>query len=565
MDERRLVSDVQFKIANWIAQYYQAPLGYCLKTVLPQFLLKKSYPISANADFDIKAGQTLPAPLFVATKAKSSIENIKNLIRQTLKEKNQVLILVPETSIIGFYYEELAKHYEAASIHSGMAQKVLSEKWGRIVSGETDIIIGTRQALFIPFHKLGLIVVDDPSNDAYKSDMTPKYNAVDLSRKISRINNCKIVYLSSLPLVADYWGIKNKNLEFFDASNQKRPSVVSVDMVKEIRSGNFSQFSRDLQKAIESAAINRKKVLIFSPRKGYSGILICENCGFFPKCRDCSVALRLHKVPEPIMTCHRCLKSDKVINACPNCHSSKLKPVGTAGTQKIKEEVERYLESKKYAAPVILVDNDFVETENQEKEVIDQINQSEFAVIVATHKILPLRYSQKFDMVALLNADSMLNWPDFQSDEKFLYHFEKLLDFDPEEVIIQSYNTDNTALMSAVAGDRKPFFENDLAARELFYYPPFSRIAKLTFKHKDEEKASYAARVLSEKLKMAIIKMQFQDLVKIAGPYPALVGREKGFYIYNLVLKIPVKMRPEEILKFVPPYWSVDLDPRQVV
>ncbi len=571
IEEKALITKGQFEIARWMSRHYYAPLGHCLKTVLPPFFLKKNYELPALPDgrrvtnHELK-NQDIPKPLILLTRAKETLKNIKPHIKEGLKNGGQVLIVVPEINLIKFYYEILAGDHEVSVIHSRMPIRKLFKSWQEISSGNADVIIGTRQSLFVPFKELRLIIVDDPCHEAYKSDMTPKYNTPDLAAKIAEMRSAKLISTIIIPSVNDHHSnISNQNGGIVDKIGPSRPPINVVDMIKELKSSNFSIFSRDLKNSVTSAVAGGKKVLIFSPRKGYSGVLACGNCGFSLKCPDCSVPMKVHKSPEAVMVCHRCYRTEKIPTFCPNCNSSELKPFGIAGSEKVAEELGRYLNAQNLSAPIFIFDADSADNAEKEEGILKQIKDAGPAIVVATHKIFTRRYFDSFDMVGVLNVDAMASIPDFRADERLLYQLEKLLDFEPGEMIVQSYAAESPVMSAISVHEYKEFYDGELLGREMFYYPPFSRIAKLTFKHKDRDKASYAARLLSEKMKMVIAKNQMENSVKLVGPSPAFVDREKGFYIYNLILKMPIDIEVEDILKYVPPYWSVDIDPVRTI
>lgn len=563
ISESPLVSDIQFKLALWLSKNYFAPLGLSLKTVLPSFFLKKNMDFKSRIDEpEIRAGQDTVKPEILLSRGKDIIRNIDSRIKKTLKAKKQVLLIVPEISTAKYLYDYFAGYYETAIIHSKVTPKQLYLSWNKINSGEAEIIIGTRQALFAPFSGLGLIIVEDWASDIYKSDMSPKYHARDLALRVAGIYSSEIMLIGQIPDISSYVLVKNGAYSLNDKREGSRAEIKLENMLEEIKSGNFSIFSRNLKSNLEKGLKENKKILLFSTRKGFSGYLICENCGFHFNCPNCSIPFKVYKSPEKLLVCHRCSASGKIPESCPNCHSSKLKSAGFAGSEKIKDEVERILNYNGLKRDIVLLDAD---SNSSSVENSKSIEDGDASIYIATQSIFNRRFNLGFDLIGIPSLDSLTSIPDFRAEENLFLQFEKLLDFGPKTIIAQSYDPDTKILEMLKAGDYRGFYERELPARNLFGYPPFARLIKLSFRSPDRNKAGYEARILSEKLKMAIIQRKLGDKIKLAGPSPAFVEKEKNLYINNIVIKIAIEHRPDEILRFVPSNWMIDVDPKSIL
>ncbi len=566
ISETPQISNDQFKIALWLSRYYYAPLGYCLKTVLPSFFLKKGYEMNPNKEQ--KTETVIRKPIFLLSNAKETLDNILPFIKKTVEELGQVALIIPDTSALQYFYENLSLNYEVIKIHSGLNNKKLYESWKKIKSGQADIILGTRQALFAPFKNLRILIVDDVLHEFYKSDMTPKYNTPDLARAVANLNSARIIFVSSISGVENYYRLKNKEYELLDETKPRFPIKI-VNMVGEVKNGNFSLFSKEFKDQILSA-INpgnqNKKILLFSPRRGHSGVLVCQNCGYAVKCKECGIAFRVHKTTDLILVCHHCSRTLKMPENCPNCNRFKLKTQGPAGTQKIYEEVQRLVEySGAEKVPILVLDTDVIKNETEEEEIIKEIKSPRTSIIISTQMIFSHRYNTKFDLIGVLNADSLISAPDFRTEERLFYQIEKLLDFQPKNMVLQTYNPENRAILTASEGNYKDFYDKELETRKVFSYPPYSRLIKLTFRYKYKDKASYEARILSGKLKMAIAQMKLDQKVKLIDSHPSFVEKERGLFAYNIVLKVlPELENTKDILKYVPSNWLIDVDPRSI-
>ncbi len=599
IDKNPRINEIQFKIALWLAKNYFAPLGLCLKTVLPPFFLKSEVRIKKQEAriFTQKKSNVIRDSKFMLrasvllSRAKDIIKNIEPEIKKIINKKGQVSIIVPEISTAQYFYDYFARlakaygpastrlgeaggaragYYETSLIHGKIGLKKYYKEWQKISSGESEIIIGTRQALFLPFVNLGLIILEDPANEAYKSDMSPKYGTDDLARKTAEIYSCPLIFVSQIPDIKNYYLIKTNSRDFFNRTATitklpTKPIMQTMDMVQEIRNGNFGILSRNLADKIFDYAGAKKKILLFSSRKGYGGALVCENCSFIFKCSQCSVPMKIYKTPDLFLTCHRCSATQKIPQDCPNCRSYKLKITGFPGSQKLNEQVNRLLGNISGKTDIFTFDSSFVKTAKTEKEIIKKMEESESLVCIATQLIFSHRYNLKFDLIGIPSLDSLTVSPDFKSEEELFHQFEKILDFEPEELIIQSYNLNNQIIAWLKDGDYKNFYEKELQTRKTFWYPPFARLIKLSFRHSNFQKAGYEARIVAEKLKMAVLQRKLDQTIKLLGPSPAFVERERGLYVYNIILKILPEQKPEEILRFVPSNWNIDVDPRSIL
>ena len=417
------ISSNQFQIALWISKRYYAPLGYCLKTVLPSFFLKKGYDTKVE-NFKLKIENSIRKPLFLLSRAEEVVANILPFIKKTIEGQSQVALIVPDTTTIEHFYGILAKDYDVVKISHVLSNKKLYDAWKKISSGQTGIILGTRQALFMPFKNLKLIIVDDILHEFYKSDMTPKYNTPDLARAIANFKDARIMFVSNVSGVENYYRLKNKEYEFLEEA-PPRSAVKITDMVEEIKNGNFSLFSREFKDLFLSAlnpSNQNKKILIFSPRRGHSGVLVCQNCGYAVKCKECGTAFRVHKATDLMLICHHCSRSLKMPANCPNCSNLKLKPTGPAGTQKIYDEVQKLITFNSLdKIPVQILDTDVVKNETEEEDIISELQNPRTSILIATQMVFSHRYDIKFDLIGILNADSLISAPDFRTEERLFY------------------------------------------------------------------------------------------------------------------------------------------------
>ena len=569
--ENPQVSDYQLKLAVWISKYYYAPLGYTLKTILPPFAFKKKYPLTTSQVVNPTTSQVVNPRLWVY-KTNGLAEHLAPLIKETINESKQVLIMVPEKTIINYFVANLPEKFKTSVVFSGLSNEKLYEAWSKSLSGEINIIVGTRQALNMRFKDLGLIIVDDPLHEFYKSDMMPRYNAVTLAYKVAELNNSELILTSVIPGIENHHKARNGIYELKTVEPRPKVDIEIIDMAQEVKNGNWSPISKKLNEELLARLTGGKRVLIFSPRRGYAGILICDNCGSAVKCPQCEVAMRTHRSVEIMLVCHHCGISKPMPVNCSACGNHNLKTVGPAGTQKIYDATRAGLAMANIKTTVLALDTDIVKNETEEEDIISEILKSKSAVLIATQMVFSHRFYLNFDLIAVINADALTNMPDFKSEENLFYQTEKLINFlparadEPPKLLIQTYNPENKLIEKAVAGDYIDFYDNELKLRQALNYPPFFKIIKLTFRHTNRDKASYAARITTEKLKMAVARAGLKETIKIIEAAPAYMEKERGLYVYNIFLKVREGYQNiNELLKYAGPGWIIDIEPRSLL
>ena len=556
ISEESKVSEIQFKILLWLTRHYYTPLGLSLKTVLPSFLLNKKYKVE-----NIEVAEKEIRPDLMIMPAKDTIQKIVSIIRDA---EDQVLVILPDKAVLDYFYKELSSKFETVIVHSSQGIKEKFKTWQKVQSG-VKLTLGTRQALLFPFKNLSHVIVEDSLNEMYKSDMTPKYNATDMAEKVAQLYGAKITFTTPLTGVSNYYKTQNHIYSLHRNKSPGLPEIKLINTINELRADNFRLLSRELQEEIIKALDKNKKVLIFSPRKGYSGLLLCQNCGSSVKCPNCSVPMRVHKSIELLLVCHRCSFTQQFPQLCLNCNSYKLKTAGPSGSQKIYDEIRGFLSENNHKAPLLVLDTDVVKNDIEAEEIIKDINKPGPAVLIATQMVFSHRYDLKFSLVGIINADALSTTPDFNTEEKFLYQIHKILDFEPNKLILQSYSDDGI-YKNIYSTDHTDFYESELETRKLFNYPPFCRLVKLSTRHIDQKKASTAARVLVEKLRMAVAHEKLNDKVNVLDASPAFVEREKGYYVYNVILKVSPELASlKDALKYVPAGWSTELDPKTIL
>ena len=572
LSEKPAIAEWQFKIALWLAQRYVAPLGLCMKAVLPPFFLKSRYPIEQAEVFSTKSTNLIPS--WIITRAKDSAQQIKSLLK---KDKlGQTLIIIPDRSYIPYFESELAEK-KPLIMTSAMGIKDYYKIWKNISLQNNQLIIGTRQTLFLPFGNLKRIIIIDPLHEFYKSDMSPKYWTPELAEMIANNHGASLTLLSPLLGVDAYQKSLQHKIEVHDFMKAWPAKISVVDLAYEFKQGYIvGALTPDARDIIRATLKNKParggsgKVLIVSARRGYNGIILCQHCGYSFKCPSCDLPMRVHQGVTLSLLCHHCNHTQPYPYSCPNCHSSQIKATGPAGSQKIFEELQKMITfgqltpteaSGLNKIPILLMDSDVTQNQTEEDEIINEVKKDGPQILIATQKIFSYGYELKFDTIIIPQLDALIVGSDFQTTEHLWYHLEKLADFEPSQIVAQTFNQ-KELLPELARHDYTRLYDLELSARKAFWYPPFCRIAKLTYTHADHRKVITAARGAVEKLKLAVIHIKAQDKIKITDTSSLFLKKEKGRFTYTIILKIPNNFPPRDLLRYVPTQWLIDIDPR---
>ncbi|HZZ99413.1 MAG TPA: hypothetical protein VFK07_01755 [Candidatus Paceibacterota bacterium] len=553
------VSEYQFKIALWLANEYVSPLGLSLRHVLPPFFGKKKYP-TPRVEYKVPEKETEKARAILA-RAKESFKVLKPHL--PTKNDGQTLIVVPEMSYIPFFSKQFPN---CQAIHSGISNQISYDAWKKASEDKSTVIVGTRQALTLPFVNLKTLIVVDPLDEFYKSDMSPKYKAPELAKMVAELYGAKFITVSDILGVDDYQKGKEDKIEI---ENHLKPwpfELDVIDLVAEQKRGYVGIFSDDVKRDLNDALKNNKKVLIYAARRGHSGILVCQRCGYANQCPDCERPMRIHQGAEMMLMCHHDGATAAYPSSCKNCHSSQLKPIGPAGSQKIFEEIQKMFELGQLPRTTTLIlDADVTQNQTEEDEVMETARKPGPVVLIATQKVFSYIFDNSFDYIVVPQLTALSPTADFQTNERLWYQLEKLADFEPELMSIQTYQSD-VQIKAASEQNYSQLYDEDLKAREMFAYPPFSKIIKLTFSHPNLSRVRQETRLAISKFKMAVLHLGLKDQVIISESSPLFLKKEKGAYVYALVIKAkPNAERLREFLRFAPSHWLIDIDPRSIL
>jgi len=524
-----ILNQHQLNIALWLSAKYFAPLGLCVKAILPPFWSKKTNKYDS---FAVRGRR-------VHRKKEPYLEVFLH---------SQKLILIPEKIMAEYFLEKHSKE-NPVFLSGSTSSKEYFDIWQKVQSGEIKTIVGTRVALFLPFLNLKEIVVEDESNIAYHSDYTPKYDTGILARRVAKEYEAKIIINDSLPKVETYFEFGEKTLP-----KKAKTDTSFANMVSEIKDGNFSALSTELKEQIRSAVEKKNKVIIFVPRKGYAPYLLCQNCGYIHRCPKCEHVLVVHK-KETGLRCHHCQNIQPILNVCPNCNKSVLEYKGL-GIEKAEEKLIKFFKDRNITPPKILVLSGDTPPK-EEENIINQFKDSTPVILLATQKILSYQRLLKANLVGILNLESLLNFVDFRTEEEALRTV-FILSQMAEKTIIQGYDSEAKVVKTILSQDFKSFYEEELEARKDFNYPPFSEFIKLTFRHRDQRQSEREAKVMKERLSQEVRVKNYEKELEIIGPNTGL--KEKGLCTQEIVIKNKLEIKKRnELLRLINNKWTVEI------
>lgn len=447
------------------------------------------------------------------------------------------LLLVPEIAltpaVAGQFHQRFGDR--VAILHSAFGERERAEQWRRIRSGEADVVIGTRSAVFAPVRNLGLIVVDEEHDSSYKQEETPRYNGRDVALvRAQRLNAC-VVLGSATPSLESRYNAERGRYRLLELPEriEKRPlaSVELIDMRQEfLETRRQATFSRRLLEAIGARLAAGEQIMLLINRRGFSAFAACRACGERIECRDCAVTLTYHR-RDRRMLCHYCGYAEPVPERCPRCDSEHLYFLGL-GSERIEEEMRRHFP----AARVARMDRDTVTSKRHYESILYEFRAHAYDVLVGTQMIAKGHDIPNVTLVGVVSADVGLGLPDFRAAERTFQLLAQAAGRAgrgdrPGEVLIQTINPDHYAIRFAAAQDYEGFYRKELEFRRAMRYPPFSALANVLVRCPDQARAWKMAAELAARLNPA------PPEIKVLGPAEAPVPRLKREFRYQTLIK----------------------------
>ncbi|HTU35251.1 MAG TPA: primosomal protein N' [Candidatus Acidoferrum sp.] len=459
-------------------------------------------------------------------------------IEATLSRGKTAIVLVPEIALTLWVGRLVRARFGAnvAILHSGLPDVERAREWWRVRNGDARVVVGTRSAVFAPLEHLGLIIVDEEQESAYKQEETPRYHGRDVAVYRARLEGAVALLGSATPSMETYHnarGGKYKLIELTQrVANRSLAEVRMIDLREEFRrSGKAAPFSEPLRAAIALRLEEKTQAMILINRRGYSWSLLCRSCGAFVQCQNCSIALTYHKKRQRLI-CHYCGFSTHPPKECPKCHSEYLYFVGDGA-----ERVEEYLRDQFPHARVARLDRDTVRTKREYQQVLGAFAKGEIDVLVGTQMVAKGHDFQRVTLVGVVAADLALGRPDFRAAERTFQLLTQVAGRAGRgelsgEVLVETYYPEHYAIQYARQQDYASFYEKEAQFRQMLHYPPFAALASVLIRDRKIENAIKWSRALASYFE----KLEGSG-VKILGPAAAPLARLRQEYRFQFILK----------------------------
>lgn len=463
-----------------------------------------------------------------------------NLIKQALDSGSQVLYLLPEIAVTTQIVQRLKKIFgdTVGVYHSRFSDNERVEVWNGILNGRYKFIIGVRSSIMLPFDNLGLIIVDEEHDPSYKQqEPAPRYNARDVAMVMGQMHYSKVLLGSATPSIETFYqaqqgkyGYVILDKRFGDA---QLPTVELADMSQERKQKtNKGEFSGLLLKKIDETLAKKQQVIIFQNRRGYSPMVSCEDCGWIPKCINCSVSLTYHQYKHALI-CHYCGYRQPLPQSCPTCTSTRIKTMGY-GTEKLEEELNLHFPD----ARIQRMDLDTTRSKSGYESIIDQFEKEETNILVGTQMVTKGLDFNHVNLVGIFNADRMMHFPDFRSYERAYQLITQVSGRagrrdKPGSVVIQTSNPQHPLLNTIVNRAHDEFYEAQLQDRFRHDYPPFTRLIELTIKHTDKKTCRITADAVATSMRNKL------SGAKVFGPGEPMISKIRNQFLLSILIKIP--------------------------
>lgn len=466
-------------------------------------------------------------------------EIYSHLINDALNHGDQVLFLVPEISLTTQLTTRLRRIFGAKLLvyHSKFSDNERVDIWRRLLaSHEPMVVLGVRSSIFLPFARLGLIVVDEEHEASYKQyDPAPRYNARDAAIMLAHMHGAKVLLGSATPAIETYYKAKSGKYGLVELltrfADVTLPEVNVVDMRQQRRQKRNNGIFSDIMISGLGEEIGRKKqAIIFQNRRGYSPMLICHECGWTPKCVNCDVSLVYHKHINELR-CHYCGYSITKPAVCPACGSNAITTYGY-GTERVAADITELLPGAK----VTRMDLDTTRNKDSYEEIIGRFAERKTDILVGTQMVSKGLDFRNVTFVGVVNADTILNFPDFRSDERAFNMLEQVAGRagrhdSAGKVVLQTVDPENPIIAHVVAHDYEGYYTHEIAERKEFAYPPFTKIINIYLRGRNERNVIDMAVEYTK-------RMQHVFGRRVLGPEKPFVGRISNYHIRSLMLKV---------------------------
>lgn len=570
-------------LISWLNAYYPAGSGTITQLFLPQSWPRKPRPTKeilppiphkttpkltkeqASAVKQLKdhKGTAILHGITGSGKTRVYIE----LIKHALNQGKSSLVLVPEIGLTPQLYNELVASIPDTSIHvlhSGMSVAQRRNVWLKVLyNQDPQIVVGPRSALFAPLKNIGCIIVDECHDDSYKQDNAPYYHALRVASQLSILHDAVSVFGSATPSVNDMYVAKQKNVPIIRLTKLAKKSIHKKSKPLIINKKTSSEFTKSaflsnkLIAAIKNQIEDNQQSLLFLNRRGSARVVMCSMCGWRALCPRCDLPMTFHEDMFQIR-CHTCGYNQSAPTSCPECNNIDILFLGP-GTKALEKNLKELFPS----ARVARFDSDNVAAERLDRQ-LDSITKGEVDIVIGTQILVKGFDIPKLGLVAVVDADANLGFPDFSTEEKMFQLINQAIGrvdrgHVPGNVIVQTIDPESRLLKQALTNDWEGFYQDQLEFRKAHNFPPFTYVLKLECRRKNRLSTQTSAAKLKD-----VITREFPD-VTVLGPAPSFFEKQHGYYSWQLIVKSSLRSRLLQIIEALPSGWRHNIDPTHLL
>lgn len=570
LDSRPAVLPDQLKFWRWMADYYMSPLGDVYKAAMPGLLKKDDTPhrerrkssasstdiaaLLPDADMQLtpltppqqdalheifRSWEAHDITLLHGVTSSGKTEIYTHLIRHFIEQGRQVLYLLPEIALTTQITDRLRRVFGSrmAVYHSKFSDRQRAEVYRDLLSDTPpDLILGVRSSVFLPFQRLGLVIVDEEQETSYKQqEPAPRYHARNAALMLARQLHAKALLGTATPSLETYahaqsglYGLVSLTTRF---AGMELPEVEVVDIRRlRFQKRMKGSFSPRLVEAVQQALERNEQVILFQNRRGFSSFVQCARCGWVPHCHHCDVSLTYHKRNAQLI-CHYCGSTYALPRECPECKSTEFTSIGS-GTERIEEQVARLFPS----ARLCRMDLDTTRTRTAYERLINQFSAGHHDILIGTQMVTKGLDFDRVSVVGILDADTMLNQPDFRATERTFQMLSQVAGRAGRKghrgtVILQTRSASAPVIEQVKANDYAAMYATLIRERQLFHYPPFSRLIEIHLRHRDRDVLLHLAEQMGQQLRAVFGE-------SVLGPTRPVVGRVASLHIQKILLKL---------------------------
>ncbi len=576
--------EVSLRLFAWLREYYPAPLGSLISLFLPAGLAQTSR-LGPIKPLPKKPGVTMPPltkeQLAAMTVIKASANQTVllhgdtgtgktrvylELAAEQLKAGKSVIALTPEIGLTPQLAEAFSSAFpgQVAVLHSTLTPAARRDQWLRVLtSKEPLVVIGPRSALFSPVKNLGLIIIDEAHDSAYKQEQAPYYQTTRVAAKLAALHQVMLLMGTATPLISDYYALQSKGLPIVRMQEQAvrtkypKPEVEIVDLKERSAFSRSSWLSNQLLDGIGTALANKGQSLVFLNRRGTARLVLCQNCGWMAACPRCDLPLTYHGDRHDLR-CHTCGYKDSAPSVCPDCSSADI-VYKSVGTKTLQAELERLFKG----ARVMRFDSDTHKDDSLET-VFQEVYDGKVDILVGTQMLAKGLDLPSLEMLGVVVADTSLSFPDYTAEERTFQMLTQIFGrvgrgHRRARVVVQTYAPDSPIITAALKRDYESFYQSHIKERQAYHFPPFRYLLKLSCARATSPSAAKAANELFGKLARAGLP------IEITGPSPSFVEKNNDKYRWQLVIRAKERGALLQVIKLLPANWTYDLDPSNLL